>query len=161
MRTNSYYIKRRLKKEGWVLDRVTGSHHVFRNPKTGAIISLPHLEEDLGPASSTKSIRRWNWRGTESRMTHYIAIVGEDEGKAVGVWFPDLTGCVSAGDTLEEAMNNAAEALALWIDVANAQGRAIPPPRALCELKRDPEAAEDIARHMVALIEHRPLCLAA
>ena len=26
-------------------------------------------------------------------MTHYIALLEEEEGKAVGVWFPDLPGC--------------------------------------------------------------------
>ncbi|WP_166142596.1 type II toxin-antitoxin system HicA family toxin [Methylosinus sp. RM1] len=31
-----------------MLVRVTGSHHVFRNPKTGAIIPLPHPKKDLG-----------------------------------------------------------------------------------------------------------------
>jgi len=47
MLTNNRDIKRRLEKEGWVLVRVTGSH-VFRNPKTGAIIPLPHPKKDLG-----------------------------------------------------------------------------------------------------------------
>lgn len=51
-------------------------------------------------------------------MTHYVAIVEEEEGKAVGVWFPDLPGCVSAGDTLDEAIANAAEALTLWVDMS-------------------------------------------
>lgn len=35
-------------------------------------------------------------------MIHYLAIVqdsGRDE--AVGLWFPDLPGCFSAGDTVE------------------------------------------------------------
>lgn len=47
-------------------------------------------------------------------MTHYVAIVEEEEGKVTGVWFPDLPECISAGDTLDEAMQNAAEALELW-----------------------------------------------
>lgn len=94
-------------------------------------------------------------------MTHYVAIVEEEEGKAIGVWFPDLPGCVSAGDSLDEAMMNAAEALALWIDVAKEHGDEVPAPRALTELKRDPAIAEDIARYMVALIEHHPLRQAA
>jgi predicted RNase H-like HicB family nuclease len=50
-------------------------------------------------------------------MTHYIAIVEEEEGKTFGVWFPHLPGCVSAGDTLHEAMLNAAEALVLLVEV--------------------------------------------
>ena len=91
-------------------------------------------------------------------MTHYIAIVEEEEGKAFGVWFPDLPGCLSAGDTLNDAMVNAAEALEAWIDVTREHGGSVPPPRSLTELRRDPEAANDIARYMVALIplvDHR------
>ena len=43
-------------------------------------------------------------------MSHYVAII-EDAGpdKAIGVWFPDLPGCFSAGDTLDEAIQNAPE----------------------------------------------------
>jgi predicted RNase H-like HicB family nuclease len=94
-------------------------------------------------------------------MTHYVAIVEEEEGKAVGVWFPDLPGCVSAGDTVDEAMINAAEALALWIDVAGENDRPVPAPRSLAELKRDRDVADDIARYMVALIPFQPLRHAA
>jgi predicted RNA binding protein YcfA (HicA-like mRNA interferase family) len=38
MLTSSREIKRRLESEGWILDRIRGSHNVFRNPETGAII---------------------------------------------------------------------------------------------------------------------------
>jgi predicted RNA binding protein YcfA (HicA-like mRNA interferase family) len=48
MLTNSRDIMRRLEKEGWSLARVTGSHHVFLNPRTGAIVTLPHPKKDLG-----------------------------------------------------------------------------------------------------------------
>lgn len=85
-------------------------------------------------------------------MTHFVAIIEDEEGKAVGVWFPDLPGCVSAGDTLDEAMTNAAEALALWVDAANAHGLAIPRARSLAELKRDAVVAEEMRQYMVALI---------
>lgn len=85
-------------------------------------------------------------------MTHYAAIVEEEEGKAVGVWFPDLPGCISAGDTLDEAMENAAEALELWAGAMIESGKTIPPPRSLTGLKADPEVAQDLARYMVALI---------
>lgn len=85
-------------------------------------------------------------------MTHYVAIVEEEESKAIGVWFPDLPGCVSAGDTLDEAMANASEALALWVDVAKEHGQPIPAPRSLTELKHDPEIAEELRQYMVALI---------
>lgn len=48
MLTNSRDIRKRLEQEGWTLDRIKGSHHVFRNPATGAIIVLPHPRKDLG-----------------------------------------------------------------------------------------------------------------
>lgn len=85
-------------------------------------------------------------------MTHYVAIVEEEEGKAVGVWFPDLPGCFSAGDSLDEAMTNAAEALELWAEAMIETGQRIPPPRSLTALRADPEVTEELDRYMVALI---------
>jgi predicted RNase H-like HicB family nuclease len=85
-------------------------------------------------------------------VTHYVAIVEEEEGKAVGVWFPDLPGCFSAGDTLEEAMLNAREAVALYAEALREDGRTMPRARTLTELKADPEAAGDLETYMVALI---------
>ena len=82
----------------------------------------------------------------------YVAIVEEQHGKAVGVWFPDLPGCLSAGDTLDEAVLNAKEALELWGEAMLESGQEIPPPRSLSELKREPEIAADLGRFMVALI---------
>jgi len=85
-------------------------------------------------------------------MTHYAGIVEEEDGKAVGVWFPDLPGCVLAGDTLDDAILNAAEALELWAGAMIESGQKIPPPRSLTGLKTDPEVAQDLANFMVALI---------
>jgi len=91
-------------------------------------------------------------RCIDVHMTYYVAIVEEEEGTAVGVWFPDLPGCFSAGDTLDEAMTNAAEALELWVGAMIESGRKIPLPRTLIALTADSEFAEELARYMVALI---------
>lgn len=90
-------------------------------------------------------------------MIHYLAIV-EDEGPefAVGVWFPDLPGCTSAGDTVEEAMLNAREAIELYLEDFSAEGRPFPRPRSLAEIKADPEHADDVSKHIVALIPFDP-----
>jgi predicted RNase H-like HicB family nuclease len=85
-------------------------------------------------------------------MNHYVAIVEEEEGKAIGVWFPDLPGCVSAGDTLDEAMLNAKAVLELWAEAMIESGQKIPAARSFTELKADSEIAQDLARYMVALI---------
>lgn len=87
-------------------------------------------------------------------MVHYLAIVEEEPGKAVGIWFPDLPGCFSAGDTTEEAMLNAREAVSVWADALIEGGRSMPIPRSLAELKQDPVTAADINAFMVALIPY-------
>ncbi len=33
---------------GWVLDRVRGSHHVFKHPSRPGIVVVPHPKKDLG-----------------------------------------------------------------------------------------------------------------
>ena len=87
-------------------------------------------------------------------MAHYIAII-EDAGPdcAVGVWFPDLPGCTSAGDDIDEALRNAPEALELYAESFEADGKPMPGPRTLTELSADPEIAEDIKTYIVALVE--------
>ena len=37
----------------------------------------------------------------------YLALVHKDEGTSYGVSFPDVPGCISAGDTFEEAVADA------------------------------------------------------
>jgi predicted RNA binding protein YcfA (HicA-like mRNA interferase family) len=39
---------RELKKAGWQLARVNGSHHVFKHPSQGGIVVVPHPKKDLG-----------------------------------------------------------------------------------------------------------------
>src|ERR1700730_8189878 len=86
-------------------------------------------------------------------MLHYVAIV-EDAGpeKPIGLWFPDLPCCFSAGDDLDEALRNAEEALAFYAEAELKDGRALPAPRTLSALKSDTAAASDLRDHMVALV---------
>ena len=91
-------------------------------------------------------------------MTHYIAIV-EDGGPdhATGIWFPDLPGCFSGGDTLDEALANASEAVQLYIESMQEDGKAVPAPRSASEIKADPQWTEDMANYLIALIPAPPL----
>lgn len=95
-------------------------------------------------------------------MSHYLAIV-EDEGPGtvIGVWFPDLPGCFSAGDDVETALANAGEALALYAEELAATGRSLPAPRAVAELRADPEVAPDLAGHLIALVPFAAVSRAA
>ncbi len=87
-------------------------------------------------------------------MAHYIAII-EDTGPdhAVGVWFPDLPGCTSAGDDIDEALRNAPEALELYAESVKDDGKRLPQPRTLTQLRADPDVSGELRDHMVALIE--------
>jgi predicted RNase H-like HicB family nuclease len=57
----------------------------------------------------------------------YIALVHKNQETSYGVTFPDVPGCISAGDTFEDAGDNAAVALAGHLaSVMEADGDAIP-----------------------------------
>lgn len=88
-------------------------------------------------------------------MPHYVAIV-EDAGAnaAVGLWFPDLPGCFSAGDTVDEALQNAGEAVSLYAESLAREGRALPIPRTVSQLRDDPGLAQDLREHVVALVPY-------
>lgn len=61
-------------------------------------------------------------------MRYPIAIEPGNDTTAWGVVMPDLPGCFSAGDTLEEAMIQAEEAITGWIEAAIDDGQDIPAP---------------------------------
>ena len=64
----------------------------------------------------------------------YIAVVHKEKGSDYGVSFPDFAGCVTAGRTLEEAKEMAAEALEGHIEAMKAEGLDIPAPSSLDEV---------------------------
>jgi len=41
-------VIRELEAAGWMLDRVRGSHHVFKHPSKAGIVVVPHPKKDLG-----------------------------------------------------------------------------------------------------------------
>jgi predicted RNase H-like HicB family nuclease len=86
-------------------------------------------------------------------MHYYVAII-EDPGPelAIGVWFPDLPGCFSAGDSVAEAMENAPVAIAAYAEALEKDGKSLPPPRSVVEIRHDPNFADDVRNHIVALV---------
>jgi len=66
-------------------------------------------------------------------MKNYIALFEENGKGGYGVVFPDLPGCISAGNTYEEAVRMAHEALALYCDGEYN----IPEPRTLAKIKKE------------------------
>lgn len=71
-------------------------------------------------------------------MLKYIALFETDEeADGVGVVFPDLPGCFSSGRDYEEAVKNAHEILADYLGSLKAEGKKIPAPRSLEQIKKE------------------------
>ena len=77
-------------------------------------------------------------------MTTYIALLRKDPDSDFGVDFPDFPDCITAGSTLEETRQMAAEALEFHIEGMLEEGSPIPPPSALDVIMADPENGEAI-----------------
>ena len=71
----------------------------------------------------------------------YVSFIHRDD-TGYGVSFPDFPGCVSVGDTLDDAVRHACEALAFHVDGLCDDGALIPPPRSIDAIKADPELAD-------------------
>jgi predicted RNase H-like HicB family nuclease len=89
-------------------------------------------------------------------MAGYIALVHKDEGTSYGVSFPDVPGCIAAGDTFEEAVADAALALAAHLALMRTDGDAIPAPRSFEQLRHDPQFIDDSADAIVTMVTPRP-----
>jgi predicted RNase H-like HicB family nuclease len=78
-------------------------------------------------------------------MAHYIypAVFIPDEDKGYTVVFPDLHGCITEGDTLEETLEMAAEAMALHLYGMEVDGDVIPAPSRMNDVVFPEEATPD------------------
>ena len=85
-------------------------------------------------------------------MAGCFALVHRDEGTSHGVIFPDVPGRMSAGDTFEEAVANAGEALAGHLALMRADGDAVPTPRSFEELRRDSSSMDVAADAVVTVV---------
>lgn len=73
-------------------------------------------------------------------MPHYMALVHKEKNSAFGVQFPDVPGCFSAADSMDDLIANAAEALSLWAEDAE-----LPPPRSIEKITASKDVATELA----------------
>lgn len=88
-------------------------------------------------------------------MRYPVAIETGSRDTTFGVVVPDLPGCFSAGDTLDEAMANVEDAIDLWIEAALDAGRDIPAPSTLDAI----QAHREFAGWTFALVSINPAAL--
>ncbi len=81
-------------------------------------------------------------------MAIYYPATVEPVADGYSVFFPDLPGCTSAGDTLQLAARNAAEALQAYLELTLEQGVAISRPSELDAITPEPDVVE-AARFLV------------
>ena len=83
-----------------------------------------------------------------------VAYQAPGDGPADGwdVVFPDLSGCVSQGDSAEDALRNAVEALALHIEGMVAEGLDLPAPSGLSAPLPDWLSESEMADRAPALL---------
>ncbi len=73
-------------------------------------------------------------------MKYPIAIELGDESRAWSVVVPDLPGCFSAADSgIDEAIDNAKEAIELWIETALDAGADVPRPSSVAAFQKKRE----------------------
>ena len=58
----------------------------------------------------------------------YRVLIEEDEDGVFVAEVPSLPGCISQGETREEALTNIKEAIAVYVESLEAHGEAVPPP---------------------------------
>ncbi|MDN2579489.1 type II toxin-antitoxin system HicB family antitoxin [Aquibium sp. ELW1220] len=82
----------------------------------------------------------------------YIAFIHKEPDSVYGVSFPDLPGCISAGDTIDEAVQNAVEALAGHVRMLESDGDPVPAPRDFDAIMSDPDLEEDRQGAMTTIV---------
>ena len=71
----------------------------------------------------------------------YVSFIDQDDA-GYGISFPDFPGCVSVGDTVDDAVRHGCEALAFHVEGIAGDGDTIPQPRSIDAIKADPELEE-------------------
>ena len=79
----------------------------------------------------------------------FIAVVEGDRETGYSVYFPDLPGLATAGDTIQHAAEQAHQALAFHLAGMIEDGVAIPEPTPIEDIAYDPEVRE-VARILVS-----------
>lgn len=80
---------------------------------------------------------------------HYIALIHKDPDSSYGVSFPDVPGVVTAGETLEDALLEAASVLAFAFEDWSGP---IPTPRTIDELRQDSAFVEESADAVIVAV---------
>jgi len=77
---------------------------------------------------SVKKIRRVVPQHPFEAYTHIVSPIPAEDGGGFLVTFPDLPGCMSDGETEQEAVSNARDAFSAWVSARVDAGEEVPAP---------------------------------
>jgi len=66
-------------------------------------------------------------------MTKYLVIIEKADDGSYSAYVPDIPGCVSCGDNLDEVKKSIKEAIDFHIEGLREEGLAVPEPKSDCE----------------------------
>jgi len=89
-------------------------------------------------------------------MANYIAIVHKESKTDFGVSFPDFPGCITAGQTVDEAKDFAQEALALHVKGMIEDDDELPAPSKLEDIMADADYVDAVAYLVVSIPDAKP-----
>jgi predicted RNase H-like HicB family nuclease len=88
-------------------------------------------------------------------MPRYVALIHKADDSCYRLSFPDLPGVITGGDTIEEAIEEAAEVLQFaaegWTNPDGSTG--FKPPSTIDQLRNDPEFLEQAKDAVIAFVE--------
>src|SRR5687767_9099952 len=87
-------------------------------------------EGQIAPSGS------YGFRKGELAMRYYVALIHKEKDSTFGVSFPDFPGCVTGGETIEEAIERAADILAAHVAGMREDGDPIPEPRSVEHIRK-------------------------
>lgn len=93
-----------------------------------------------------KSIRKASPLHPFESYTHILSPLQKKEGGGFLITFPDLPGCISDGDSIDEAIENGRDAFSSWISACVDAGEPIPAPQF------QPEPTEKMSGKFVARV---------
>jgi len=75
----------------------------------------------------------------EVNTMRYPVVLHADDGKSFGVTVPDIAGCFSAGESEDEALDNAREAILGHLELLAEAGEEIPSALPISDHRRNPD----------------------
>jgi predicted RNase H-like HicB family nuclease len=84
----------------------------------------------------------------------YPVVIHKDADSDYGVTVPDLPGCFSAGETMDEALTNVVEAIELHLEGMLLDNEPLPLPKKIEEHQQNPDYADGVWALVVVDLSH-------